>query len=83
MKHLNIQPDEISHIVIDYDVNRFVAYVQLNNGINIAFNANYKYDDLIMNDELVKYYEAWKKPMDLSNLAAQMARDQMLKGAIK
>jgi len=78
MKHLNIQPNEISHILIDYDVNKFVAYVQLHNGINIVFQSNYKYKDLIVNDELVKYYDDWKKPLDLSKLAAQIARAELL-----
>jgi Tol biopolymer transport system component len=81
MKHLNIQPSEISHVIISFEINKFVAYVQTPDGSNIAFQSNYKYADLMKNDELGKYNWDWKKPIHVTRKARQMARDEQIETA--
>lgn len=60
MKHLNVVKAEISQINVNFEVNKFVAYVQLLDGSNVVFAHAYKWRDMLNNAEYAKYKNEWK-----------------------
>lgn len=77
-KHLNITKEEISKVLVTYDLNHFEAYVEFN-GHPIIFLKSYKWSDMKDNDEYQKYVKDWKIPVEFTKCALQMRTDELSK----
>lgn len=58
-RHLNITREEADHVLVDYDVNRFVADLVTSEGHPIRFLETYEWVDMDQDPEMVKYRDDW------------------------
>lgn len=68
LKDLNVEQSEAAKVVVDYEVNRYVAYLALNNGSYIQFHAAYFWNGVRENTEFQKYVNEWKLPLVCSRM---------------
>ena len=69
MKHLNVTKSEVCNVVVDFEVNKFVAYIKHHDGSTVVFNMAYSWADMVDNSEFIKYRDDWKLPIDISKMA--------------
>lgn len=69
MRHLNIEQSEAVRVIVDYEINRFVVYLEINSGSKIVFLANYDWSAIAGSDEFIKYAQSWCLPIEFSSIA--------------
>lgn len=69
MRHLNIEQSEAVQVIVDYEINRFVAYMEIDSGSKIVFLANHDWSAIAESDELIKYVQSWCLPIKFSSMA--------------
>ncbi len=72
-RHLNITREEAARVIVDFEINKFVAYVELASGTPIVFDTAYEYVELQHSSEFSKYMNEWDLPLTLSKMALQKA----------
>jgi len=68
-RHLNIEQSEAVRVLVDFEVNKFVAYLENTNGTAIVFATAFEYTTLQHNDEFSKYMDLWNLPLIVSSMA--------------
>jgi hypothetical protein len=71
-RHLNVEQSECSALVISFEVNKFVAYVENTPGLCIAFLTGFAYHELQHDDEFSKYANTWSLPIKMCPFTERM-----------
>lgn len=70
LKHLNVTREEAVKVIVDFEVNKFAAYLVLTCGTPIVFAQEFEFVALQDRTEFVKYRDEWALPIEFSSLAA-------------
>lgn len=76
-KHLNVTREESASVWVDYEVNKFVAYLVLVGGSLIVFDTATEWKDIFHREEFQKYKFGWNLPVNCSQLVLKKRTDKL------
>lgn len=65
-KPLNVSKEEAIRILVDYEINKYVAYLELDSGSVVPFLNSSNWRGIIDNSEYSKYVNEWKVKVECS-----------------
>lgn len=76
-KHLNVTRKEAVKVIVDYEVNKFSAYLVLVSGSPIVFAQSYDWKGIRDREEFTKYKVGWGLPIECSRNALAARTHQL------
>jgi hypothetical protein len=76
-QHLNVTKEESAKVIVNYEVNKYVAYLVLANGNPIVFKTGFKWCELRDDPEYLKYRDEWNLNVECSNMVLTMRTKEL------